>query len=65
MDSGGVVKDQPSYTDRAAKSWKEFEDYKQDVLPFVEDQLMLLLCAVNTDFTAMETEPVASVDSSF
>ena len=56
--------DQPSYTDRAAKSWKEFEDYKQDVLPFEEDQLMLLLCAVNTDFIGLEIEPDASVDSS-
>ena len=50
------------------KSWNEFEDYVQDVpdtLPLVEDKLMLLLCAVNTDFTGMETEPDASVDSSF
>ena len=50
------------------KSWNEFEDYKQDVLnalPLVEDKLMLLLCAVNTDFTGLETEPDASVDSSF
>ena len=50
------------------KSWNEFEDYEQDVLdtlPLVEDKLMSLLCAVNTDFTGMETEPDASVDSSF
>ena len=50
------------------KSWNEFEDYEQDVLntiPLVEDILKLLLCAVNTDFTGMETEPDASVDSSF
>ena len=50
------------------KSWNEFEDYEQDVLdtlPLVEDKLMSLLCAVNTDFTDLETEPDASVDSSF
>ena len=50
------------------KSWNESEDYEQDVLdtiPLVEDKLMSLLCAVNTDFTDLETEPVASVDSSF
>ena len=49
------------------KSWNEFEDYEQDVLntlPLVEDKLMLLFCAVNTDFTGVETEPDASVDSS-
>ena len=48
--------------------WNEFVDYKQDVLDtllLVEHKLMLLLCAVNTDFTGMETEPDASVDSSF
>jgi len=68
-----------SYTDqdKAARSeykfpnmlhWNEFVDYKQDVLDtllLVEHKLMLLLCAVNTDFTGLETEPVASVDSSF
>ena len=50
------------------KSWNEFEDYEQgvlDTLPLVEDKLMSLLCAVNTDFTDLETEPGASVDSSF
>ena len=50
------------------KSWNEFEDYEQgviDTLPLVEDKLMSLLCAVNTDFTNLETEPDASVDSSF
>ena len=50
------------------KSWNEFEDYEQgvlDTLPLVEDKLMSLLCAVNTDFTDLETEPDASVDSSF
>ena len=50
------------------KSWNEFEDYVQDVpdtLPLVEDKLMSLLCAVNTDFTDLETELDASVDSSF
>ena len=71
--------DQPSYADSPArieykfpnmldKSWNEFEEYKQDVLdtlPLVEDKLMSLLCAVNTDFTDLETEPDASVDSSF
>ena len=49
------------------KSWNEFEDYVQDVpdtLPLVEDKLMLLLCAVNTDFIGLEIEPDASVDSS-
>ena len=60
--------DQPSYTDRAARSVLEFEEYEQDVpdtLPLVENKLMLLSCAVNTDFTGLETEPDASVDSSF
>ena len=71
--------DQLSYTDSAARSkykfpnmldqsWNEFKDNKQDVLntlPLVEDKLTLLLCAVNTDFTDLETEPDASVDSSF
>ena len=50
------------------KSWNKFEYYEQDVLntlPLVEDKLMLLFCAVNTDFTGVETEPDASVDSSF
>ena len=50
------------------KSWNEFEDYEQDVLdtlPLMEDKLMLLLCPVNTDVTTLETEPDASVDSSF
>merc|ERR1719370_2550716 len=50
------------------KSWNEFEDYVQDVpdtLPLVEDKLMLQLCAVNTDFIGLESEPDASVDSSF
>ena len=63
-----VVKDQPSYTDRAARSVNEFEEYEQDVLdtlPLVENKLMPLLCAVNTNFTGLETEPYASVDSSF
>ena len=63
-----VVKDQLSNTDRAARSVHEFEEYEQDVpdtLPLVENKLMLLFCAVNTDFTGMETEPDASVDSSF
>ena len=63
-----VVKDQLSHADRAARCVNEFEEYEQDVLdtlPLVEDKLMLLLCAVNTDFTGLETEPVASVDSSF
>ena len=53
---------------KSSKSWNEFEDYVQDVpdtLPLVEDKLMLLLCAVNTDFIGLETEPDASVDSSF
>ena len=63
-----VVKDQLSNTDRAARSVHEFEEYEQDVpdtLPLVENKLMLLFCAVNTDFTGLETEPDASVDSSF
>ena len=64
-----VVKDQPSYTDRAASSVHEFEENEQDVpdtLALVENKLMLLLCTtVNTDFTGLETEPDASVDSSF
>ena len=63
-----VVKDQLSNTDRAARSVHEFEEYEQDVpdtLPLVENKLMLLFCAVNTDFTDLETEPDASVDSSF
>ena len=50
------------------KSWNESEDYEQgviDTVPLVEDRLMSLLCAVNTDFTGMETEPDALVDSSF
>ena len=50
------------------KSWNEFKDYELDVLdtlPLVEDKLMSLLCAVNMDFTDLETEPDASVDSSF
>ena len=50
------------------KSWNEFEDYVQDVpdtLLLVEDKLMLLLCAVNTDFIGLEIEPDASVDSCF
>ena len=48
------------------KSWNEFKDNKQDVInTLVEDKLMSLLCAVNTDFTDLETEPDASVDSSF
>ena len=56
------------FSNMLVKSWNEFEDHEQDVLntlPLVEDKLMLLLCAVNTDFTGMETEPDASVDSSF
>ena len=63
-----VVKDQLSNTDRAARSVHEFEEYEQDVpdtLPLVENKMMLLFCAVNTDFTDLETEPDASVDSSF
>ena len=50
------------------KSWNESEDYEQgviDTVPLVEDRLMSLLCAVNTDFSGMETEPDALVDSSF
>jgi len=50
------------------KSWNKFEVSEQavlDTLPLVVDKLMLLLCAVNTDFTGLETEPDASVDSSF
>ena len=50
------------------KSWNEFEDYEQGVLitlPLVVDKVMLLLFAVNTDFTGLENEPDASVDSSF
>ena len=42
------------------KSWNEFKDYQQntlDALPLVEDKLMSLLCAVNTDFNETETEP--------
>ena len=53
-----VVKDQLSHADRAARCVNEFEEYEQDVLdtlPLVEDKLMLLLCAVNTDFTGLET----------
>ena len=43
-------------------SWDDFEAYKQgvyDTLPIVEDNLMSLLVAVNTDFSEvkMETEP--------
>ena len=71
--------EQPSYADSPTrieykfsnmldKSWNEFEEYEQDVLdtlPLVEDKLMLLLCAVNMDFTGLENEPDASVDSSF
>ena len=43
-------------------SWDNFETYKQgvyDTLPIVEDNLMSLLVAVNTDFSEMkmETEP--------
>ena len=63
-----VVKDQLSHADRAARSVNEFEEYEQDVLdtlPLVENKLMSLLCTVNTDFTGLETEPYASVDSSF
>ena len=63
-----VVKDHLSNTDRAASSVHEFEEYEQDVpdtLPLVENKLMLLFCAVNTDFTDLETEHDASVDSSF
>ena len=60
----------PEASTSSLTCWNEFEDYKQDVLvlntfPLVEDKLMLLLCAVNTDFTGLETEPDASVDSSF
>ena len=71
--------DQPSYTDKAArsaykfpnmlnKSLNEFEDFEQvmlNTLPLMEDRLMSLLCAVNIDFTGMKTEPDALVDSSF
>jgi len=57
-----------SFLNMLDKSWSEFEDYEQgmlDTLPLVEDKLMLLLCPVNTDVTSLETEPDASVDSSF
>ena len=70
LKEGDVIyfKKVDSNTDRAARSVHEFEEYEQDVpdtLPLVENKLMSLLCTVNTDFTGLETEPDASVDSSF
>ena len=70
LKEGDVIyfKKVDSNTDRAVSSVHEFEEYEQDMpdtLPLVENKLMLLFCAVNTDFTDLETEPDASVDSSF
>ena len=70
LKEGDVIyfKKVDSNTDRAVRSVHEFEEYEQDMpdtLPLVKNKLMLLFCAVNTDFTDMETEPDASVDSSF
>ena len=44
-------------------SCNNFEAYKQGVLVslcLVEDNLMPILCAVNTDFTELEDEPIQS-----
>ena len=70
LKEGDVIyfKKVDSNTDRAVRSVHEFEEYEQDMpdtLPLVKNKLMLLFCPVNTDFTDMETEPDASVDSSF
>ena len=70
LKEGDVIyfKKVDSNTNRAVRSVHEFEEYEQDMpdtLPLVKNKLMLLFCPVNTDFTDMETEPDASVDSSF
>ena len=39
------------------KSWNKFEDYQQDILDalsLMENELMFLLCEVNTYFNEME-----------
>ena len=70
LKEGDVIyfKKVDSNTNRAVRSVHEFEEHEQDMpdtLPLVKNKLMLLFCPVNTDFTDMETEPDASVDSSF